>query len=482
MSQNMRTSLVSLAVVLIGYAVYGWAGLTGAVRGSEPVSPADIAVHSALPAPMDAKRILNITTRHREWAMVPVGQSGVLTWIVYPERSDKAPVIILTGEPGAPSDWVRAISDQLAAEGFIAVAPGGTATARNAEAVRGYAGALPSADGHVVTLAFDTAARRVHVSGTLVHPTRFALAKSSWPDLIAFLNHSTGNNPLRTVTTDGHAEHFAALMAGVQQSTSAAADGILPASQKRDDLPASILTAASALAHTRLRHEWVDIPTSTVKLHTWVSYPAGNGNAGVVIVMQQAPGNDLWERALADQLAREGFIAVAPDLHSGLGPHGGGFDDFEFRDDVMRANARLNDDLRISFYRAARDWALKLPRANGKTASLGFCAGGSNSFRFAGDVPELNAAVVYYGGAPDETTMAKINAPVLGFYGDNDVRVTASVEPATAAMKKLGKSYESHIYKEATHAFVWYQEIGRNYEAMADAWPRTIAFLKAHLN
>jgi carboxymethylenebutenolidase len=269
-----------------------------------------------------------------------------------------------------------------------------------------------------------------------------------------------------------------------QQSTRSvhAIDGVLPASQKRADLPASILSAASTLAHTKLRHEWVDIPTATVKLHTWVSYPEGNGKAGVVIVMQQAPGNDLWERAIADQLAHDGFIAVAPDLHSGLGPHGGGFDDFEFRDDVMRANAKLTDDLRISFYKAARDWALKLPRANGKTASLGFCAGGSNSFRFAGEVPELNAAVVYYGGAPDEATMAKINAPVLGFYGDNDVRVTASVEPAMAAMKKLGKSYEPHVYREATHAFVWYQEIGRNYEATADAWPRTIAFFKQYLN
>jgi carboxymethylenebutenolidase len=77
--------------------------------------------------------------------------------------------------------------------------------------------------------------------------------------------------------------------------------------------------------------------------------------------------------------------------------------------------------------------------------------------------------------------MSKINAPVIGFYGDNDVRLTAGVEPAQAAMKKLGKSYEPHIYKDATHAFVWYQEIGRNFEATADSWPKAIAFLKSNL-
>jgi carboxymethylenebutenolidase len=114
-------------------------------------------------------------------------------------------------------------------------------------------------------------------------------------------------------------------------------------------------------------------------------------------------------------------------------------------------------------------------------ASVGFCAGGTYSFRFAGEVPEINAAVVFYGTQPTDDIMAKIKAPVLGFYGEDDARVTSTVEPTTAAMKKLGKSYESHIYPHATHGFLEFQDLGGNPSATADSWTRTIAFLNQHL-
>jgi len=66
---------------------------------------------------------------------------------------------------------------------------------------------------------------------------------------------------------------------------------------------------------------------------------------------------------------------------------------------------------------------MKLPRANGKSATIGFCAGGGYSFRFAGEVPEVNAAVVFYGASPNSETMGRIKAPVLAFYGEDDARV-----------------------------------------------------------
>ena len=99
----------------------------------------------------------------------------------------------------------------------------------------------------------------------------------------------------------------------------------------------------------------------------------------------------------------------------GTGPNGGNRDSFQFDDDAMRAAARITPDETQRRYKAARDWALKLPRANGKTGSIGFCAGGGNSFRFAGEVPDLNAAVVFYGTPPSEDLVKKINAAVLGF-------------------------------------------------------------------
>ena len=155
---------------------------------------------------------------------------------------------------------------------------------------------------------------------------------------------------------------------------------------------------------------------------------------------------------------------------------------FEFVDDAMKAGAKITADEAQRRYKIARDWALKLPRANGKTGSIGFCAGGGNSFRFAGEVPELNAAVVFYGTPPDPAVMAKIKAPVMGFYGENDARVTASVAPTITAMEKLGKVYEPHIYPKTTHSFVYFQDMAGNPAAVNDAWPRAIAFFKKNLN
>jgi carboxymethylenebutenolidase len=114
-------------------------------------------------------------------------------------------------------------------------------------------------------------------------------------------------------------------------------------------------------------------------------------------------------------------------------------------------------------------------------ASLGYSIGGTHSFRFAGEVPELNAAVVFYGLPPGETVMAKIKAPVLGLYAGDDGQATASVEATAAAMKRLGKIYESHVFPGATHFFAAYQAEGRNGAAIAEAWGQAVAFLTRHL-
>src|SRR4029079_10358544 len=80
--------------------------------------------HSVLPPAADAKMLLNMTTRHREWIVVPISQeTSVLAWVVYPERSDRAQVVMMRGETLEPSDWARAVSDQLSAEGYLTVVP-----------------------------------------------------------------------------------------------------------------------------------------------------------------------------------------------------------------------------------------------------------------------------------------------------------------------------------------------------------------------
>ena len=234
---------------------------------------------------------------------------------------------------------------------------------------------------------------------------------------------------------------------------------------------------------TPRRNEWIDVPMpgTNVKIHTWVVYPDGTQPAGTVLVLHGASGISDWIRSVADQLAKEGFIALAIDLSSGLGPNGGNFDSFRYTDDLMRATQKLPRDDVMGRIKAVRDFAAKMPRSNGRTGSIGFCGGGTNSFTLATDVAAHNASVVYYGGPPPAASLANAVAPVLGFYGEDDARIFTTVEPTRAAMKKLGKAYEAHTYPHATHSFLWMQDLGNNFQATADAWPRTIAFFRQHL-
>jgi len=252
---------------------------------------------------------------------------------------------------------------------------------------------------------------------------------------------------------------------------------------KNPDLPAGAFTASSTIARTTLRHEWVDIPLAGgQRLHTWIEYPNRTDPAPVVVVMSHEAGLDDWMRGIADQLATQGFIAVAPDILSGRGPNGGNFDSFRFAADAVRAIETLPQDEALRRYKAALDYALKRPGANAKSASLGVGMGGADSFRFAADVASLDAAVVFYGVSPDETVLAKVKAPVAGFYGEDDPRVMASVRSAEATMKRLGKTYDVHVYPGATQAFLRSTVEGQNTEAGTAAWPAAIQFLQQHLN
>jgi carboxymethylenebutenolidase len=251
---------------------------------------------------------------------------------------------------------------------------------------------------------------------------------------------------------------------------------------KSPDLPAGAFTASSTLAHTTLKHEWVDIPLAGRNVHTWIEYPNGAEPAPIVVVMSHEAGLDDWMRAIADQLATQGFIAIAPDILSGRGPGGGNFDSFRFPADVVHAMEKLQQDEALRRYRAALEYGLRLPRARAKRAALGVGMGGADSFRFAAEVPMLDAAVAFYGVAPDESVLAKIKAPLAGFYGEDDPRVMPTVRAADAAMKRLGKTYDVHVYAGATQAFLRSTVEGQNGAAGAEAWPAAIEFLRQHLD
>jgi carboxymethylenebutenolidase len=250
-------------------------------------------------------------------------------------------------------------------------------------------------------------------------------------------------------------------------------------------IPPSENTARAALEKSPRHGEYVDVkqPGGGVPIRTWVSYPERKDKAGVVIVIQEVFGLSDWLRGVADRLAKDGFIAVAPDMVSGLGPNGGGTDSVSSRDDVVKLVHGISPDEANKRLNAVYAWAQKIPAGNGRIGTVGFCWGGARSFAFAAAQPGVSAAVVYYGTSPEDAELAAIKAPVLGFYGGDDARVDATVPPAEAGMKKLGKFYETHTYDGAGHGFLRDQEgrDGANLKASTDAWPRTIAFLNEKL-
>ena len=257
-----------------------------------------------------------------------------------------------------------------------------------------------------------------------------------------------------------------------------------------DKLPAGTPAHAERALKESPRHgEWVDIKLADgVALNSFVVFPQRPDKAGVVLVIHDIRGMADIPRAVADQLAEDGFIAIVPDFLSGKGPNGGGTASLGTA--VGQTIRTLTDEEMTARLNAAMEYGKKLPASNGKTAVIGFCWGGTRSFQFAMAQPALNASVVYYGSptgatatSAPEDALAKIKAPVLGLYGANDPNIVNAIPPIEAAMKKLGKWYEANIFEGAGHGFLGNQagNGGANLKAAEQAWPKTIAFLRMHL-
>ncbi|MEA2691209.1 MAG: carboxymethylenebutenolidase [Acidobacteriota bacterium] len=264
-----------------------------------------------------------------------------------------------------------------------------------------------------------------------------------------------------------------------------AAPAPAPTAARDESLPPSEQQAKAALEKSPRHGEYVEVklPGGGTPVRTWIVYPERKDKAPVVLLIHEIYGLSDWLRGVADQLAKEGFIAVAPDLISGLGPNGGGTESAASRDDVVALVRKLTPEQATARLNAVREYAIHLPSATGKSATIGFCWGGGRSFAYAAAQPALNAAVVYYGTTPEAADLGHIKAPVLGHYGGDDARVDATIPPAEAEMKKLGKTYEPHVYEGAGHGFLRAQEDrnGANLKATRESWPRTVAFLREHL-
>ena len=266
-------------------------------------------------------------------------------------------------------------------------------------------------------------------------------------------------------------------------------------------LPAGAQDWAKQKLEKSPRHgEWVEIKHDSRTVQAFVVYPESRNKAPVVIVVHEIFGLSDWARSVADELAANGYIAIAPDFLSGMGPNDGKSSDFPSVDAAREANSKLDPDQVTADLNAVADYAKKLPASSGKLAVAGFCWGGGQSFRFATNRKDLSAAFVFYGSGPKE--VSNVAAPVYGFYAGDDARIGATLPDTTQAMKQSGKRYDVVTYEGAGHGFMRAGEdpagdaamantsddpaaqkararAAANKKARAEAWQRWLGLLKA---
>ncbi len=260
-------------------------------------------------------------------------------------------------------------------------------------------------------------------------------------------------------------------------------DGARASSAAQAAIPPGAAEADARLAASPRHGEWAMVSADGAdSVRAWVVYPERSQRAPVVIVVHEIFGLTNWVRAVADQLAADGFIAVAPDFLTGRGVPNGP-DGQPVRDSATAAVRALNPaDVQRRIDAIAR-YATALPAANGRYGITGFCWGGSVAVQHAAHSPTVGASVVFYGTSPASERLGSVRAPVLGLYGENDARVNATIAPADSAMRALGKRFEHAIYPGAGHGFVRQQDgqNGANLAATQAAWPRAVAFFRQHL-
>ena len=285
-------------------------------------------------------------------------------------------------------------------------------------------------------------------------------AAASWkglgsvPFLVLSLFVFSGCAAVHQAHSDLHMDHY---------SDSATAPGASASSENQD-------WARQRLAKSPRHQEWVKIKYKPAggkperEVSAFVVYPEVKTKATAVIVIHEIFGMSDWVQSLTDELAEAGYVAIAPDLLSGMGPNGGGTTEIRAQESaaVGKAIRDLPPDQITADLHAVADYASKLPAANGKLAVTGFCWGGSQSFRYATNDSRLKAAFVFYGAAPtkedqktaDSEALGRIKAPVYGFYAGNDMRINGTLPATIEAMKALSRQYDPVTYEGAGHGFM----------------------------
>jgi carboxymethylenebutenolidase len=223
--------------------------------------------------------------------------------------------------------------------------------------------------------------------------------------------------------------------------------------------------------------EWVYIKSGRDSVRAYVAYPERKTRAPAVIVIHEIFGLTKWEPTVADRLAKEGYVAILPDLLSskyGITPAD--------PDSGRKLVGQLEPERITADLNAVYGYVNALPSVTKDViGTIGFCWGGGQSFRYATNNPKLRAVVVAYGPAPDTADLKRIKAPVLGIYGENDERINASLPEVTAAMQSAGKTFTTEVYPGTGHGFLKPGRQGSDGPQVQKAWTRILEFYRARL-
>jgi len=194
-----------------------------------------------------------------------------------------------------------------------------------------------------------------------------------------------------------------------------------------------------------------------------------------IVVVHENRGLNPYIEDVGRRAALDGFISIAPDALTPLGGYPG-------NDDEGRTLQRQRDRFEmLEDFIAAYHYLANHESCNGKVGVVGFCFGGWISNMMAVRIPELKAAVPFYGGQPSAEETAQINAPLLVQYASLDTRVNAGWEAYEKALKENKKEYQVHFYEGVNHGFHNNTTPRFNKEAADLAWERTIEFVKTKL-
>ncbi len=244
-------------------------------------------------------------------------------------------------------------------------------------------------------------------------------------------------------------------------------------------LPDYAAAQTISFADPRIKARYVsyDSPGGTSgRMRGYLVKPAGEGPFPAVIVIHENRGLNPYIKDVARRAAVAGFVTLAPD---GLAPIGGypGNDDDGKTMQRSLDRKKLGTDL-LNSARYLKAHAL----SNGRIGAVGFCFGGGIvNYLAVAMGADLNAGAPFYGRAPADADVARIAAPMLVHYAENDAWVNKGKPGYEAALKANGVAFEMHVYPGTRHGF--HNNSTQRYDAAAAklAWDRTIAFFKAHL-